>query len=115
MGYALAQAAIDAGAKVSLISGPVNILPSSHAKLIKVESAEQMFKAATNEQCDIFIAVAAVADYRPQQIASNKIKKSKDSIQLKLVKNPDILATIAAQPKKPFCVGFAAENREPQK
>lgn len=110
MGYALAQAAIEAGAIVSLISGPVNLTPPSQAKLINVVSAEEMLEAVTNESCDIFIAVAAVADYRPEQIASNKIKKTKASMQLQLVKNPDILATIAAQQKKPFCVGFAAET-----
>ncbi len=113
MGYALAQAAIEAGAKVSLISGPVNLPPPSHSNLIYVESAEQMLNAAiaaTKEHCDIFIGVAAVADYRPEQIATNKIKKSEDAMQLVLVKNPDILATIAAQPSKPFCVGFAAET-----
>ena len=75
-----------------------------------MESAEQMLEAATKEPCDIFIGVAAVADYRPQQIASNKIKKTRASMQLELVKNPDILATIAAQQAKPFCVGFAAET-----
>ncbi len=110
MGYALAQAAIEAGAKVSLISGPVNLTPPSQARLINVVSAEEMLEAVTNESCDIFIAVAAVADYRAEQIASNKIKKTKASMQLQLVKNPDILATIAAQHKKPFCVGFAAET-----
>ncbi len=110
MGYALAQAAIEAGAKVSLISGPVDLTPPPQVILTNVESAEQMFEAATKEQCDIFIGVAAVADYRPQQIAGNKIKKSNDSMQLKLIKNPDILAAIAAQQPKPFCVGFAAET-----
>jgi len=110
MGYALAQAALEAGAQVSLISGPVNLPPPPHAYLVNVESAEQMLNAVTKEPCDIFIAVAAVADYRPQQIASNKIKKTRESIQLELVKNPDILATIAAQKPKPFCVGFAAET-----
>ena len=112
MGYALAQASIDAGAKVSLITGPVNLRPPPQANLINVESAEQMFEAATKEQCDIFIGVAAVADYRPQQMANNKIKKSDSSMQLKLVKNPDILAAIAAQQSKPFCVGFAAETED---
>jgi phosphopantothenoylcysteine decarboxylase / phosphopantothenate---cysteine ligase len=110
MGYALAQAALEAGAQVSLISGPVNLPPPPHAYLVNVESAEQMLNAVTKETCDIFIAVAAVADYRPQQIASNKIKKTRESIQLELVENPDILATIAAQKPKPFCVGFAAET-----
>ena len=110
MGYAIAQAAIDAGAKVSLISGPVNLPAPPQAELIKVESAEQMLNAAINLPCEIFIAVAAVADYRPQQIKHNKIKKTKDTMAMELVKNPDILATIAKQTPKPFCVGFAAET-----
>ncbi|MDG2090728.1 MAG: bifunctional phosphopantothenoylcysteine decarboxylase/phosphopantothenate--cysteine ligase CoaBC [Gammaproteobacteria bacterium] len=110
MGYALAQAAVDAGAKVSLISGPVDLVAPPHVDLVNVESAEQMLNAATDSPCEIFIAVAAVADYRPQLISNKKIKKIKDSMQLKLVKNPDILATIAGQKSKPFCVGFAAET-----
>ncbi|MBN4059800.1 bifunctional phosphopantothenoylcysteine decarboxylase/phosphopantothenate--cysteine ligase CoaBC [bacterium AH-315-I11] len=110
MGYALAHAAAEAGAKVNLISGPVHLSPPPHINLINVESAEQMLNAATRTSCDIFIGVAAVADYRPIQKASNKIKKSKDAIQIELIKNPDILATIAAQQPKPFCVGFAAET-----
>ena len=110
MGYALANAAADAGAKVSLISGPVNLVPIAHVDLVNVESAEQMLKAAATSPCDIFIGVAAVADYRPQENAINKIKKSKDTMQLQLVKNPDILTAIATQQPKPFCVGFAAET-----
>ncbi|MFL2840671.1 MAG: bifunctional phosphopantothenoylcysteine decarboxylase/phosphopantothenate--cysteine ligase CoaBC [Pseudohongiellaceae bacterium] len=110
MGYALAYAAAESGAKVSLISGPVHLPSPSHVALINVESAEQMLKAATEITCDIFIGVAAVADYRPQQSARNKIKKSNDSMQLELVKNLDILATIASHQPKPFCVGFAAET-----
>jgi phosphopantothenoylcysteine decarboxylase/phosphopantothenate--cysteine ligase len=110
MGYAIAQAAIEAGAVVTLISGPVNLSTPPHAQVIHVESAEQMFNAAMENDCDIFIGVAAVADYRPQQIAKNKIKKSSDTMHLELVKNPDILASIAAQTHKPFCVGFAAET-----
>lgn len=110
MGYAIASAAVEAGAKVNLISGPVNLEPLAHVDLVNVESAEDMLEAATNSPCDIFIGVAAVADYRPQESALNKIKKTKDSLQLELVKNPDILATIASQKNKPFCVGFAAET-----
>ena len=110
MAYALAQAAVDAGAKVTLISGPVNLNAPPHVNLVNVENAEQMLNAAADSPCEIFIAVAAVADYRPRLIANNKIKKNKDTIQLELVKNPDILATIADQKPKPFCVGFAAET-----
>tara|TARA_R110000824_G_scaffold336_4_gene1950 strand:+ start:1899 stop:3092 length:1194 start_codon:yes stop_codon:yes gene_type:complete len=110
MGYALAEAAVEAGATVSLISGPVNLAPPAHVEFIPIESAQQMFDAATALSCDIFIGVAAVADYRPEHSADNKIKKSADILELKLLKNPDILASIAAQKQKPFCVGFAAET-----
>lgn len=110
MGYALASAAVEAGAKVCLISGPVNLQPPAHVDLVNVTSAEEMLKAASNSPCDIFIGVAAVADYRPQESSINKIKKAQDSMLLELVKNPDILATIAGLKPKPFCVGFAAET-----
>lgn len=113
MGYALAQAMIDAGAKVTLISGPVNLEPPEFSHTIQVESAEQMLAAAQSAEaaCDVFIACAAVADYRVDQVATQKIKKSADSMQLQLVKNPDILQTVAAAEKPPFCVGFAAETQ----
>lgn len=113
MGYALAQAIIDAGAKVTLISGPVNLEPPEFSHLIQVESAAQMLEAAQSPAaaCDVFIACAAVADYRVDQVATQKIKKSADSMQLQLVKNPDILQTVAAAEKPPFCVGFAAETQ----
>ncbi len=110
MGYALAQAAVEAGASVTLISGPVNLQAPSHVDLIKVESAEQMHQACLAKACDIFIGVAAVADYRPETIVETKIKKTDDTLQLTLVKNPDIISAIASQENKPFCVGFAAET-----
>lgn len=115
MGYALAEAALDAGAQVTLISGPVNLSPPERCHTVPVESAEQMLDAALNnlDGCDIFIASAAVADYRPAAVAEHKMKKGKEEImELHLVKNPDIVATVAAQQNKPFTVGFAAETRD---
>ncbi len=110
MGYALAQAAVDAGAAVTLISGPVALPVPERVKLVKVESAQQMLDAALAEPGEIFIGVAAVADYRPAQVATSKIKKQADTLTLQLVRNPDILATVAQLKPKPFCVGFAAET-----
>lgn len=114
MGYALAQAALEAGASVELVSGPSAEQCSDRIRRIDVESAEQMLEAVqTNiDQTDIFIAVAAVADYRPQQVAEQKLKKNDDTISLKLVKTPDILATVSDAENRPFCVGFAAETEQ---
>ena len=112
MGFALAAAAIDAGARVTLIAGPVNLATPERVTRIDVSSALEMH-AASLKACadaDIFIASAAVADYRAADIASQKIKKSGDEIQLTLIKNPDIVASIAALENKPFCIGFAAET-----
>lgn len=115
MGYAIAEAAAEAGASVKLISGPVNINAPERTQLIKVESAEEMLSASLEglESCDIFIAAAAVADYRPTAIAEHKIKKGTEEImELHLVKNPDIVATVAGSSPKPFTVGFAAETKD---
>ncbi|RTE64331.1 bifunctional phosphopantothenoylcysteine decarboxylase/phosphopantothenate--cysteine ligase CoaBC [Amphritea opalescens] len=115
MGYALAEAAVDAGAQVTLISGPVNLPAPRRCQRIMVESAEQMLAASLEniDQCDIFIASAAVADYRPSAVAEHKLKKGKEEImELHLIKNPDIVATVAALDHKPFTVGFAAETRD---
>lgn len=115
MGYALAEAAVDAGAKVTLISGPVNLPAPQRCERVMVESAEQMLAASLEHinECDIFIAAAAVADYRPVAVAEHKLKKGKEEImELRLVKNPDIVASVAAQQPKPFTVGFAAETRD---
>lgn len=115
MGYALAEAAIDAGAKVKLISGPVNIPAPERCERVSVQSAEDMLRASLDgiESCDIFIASAAVADYRPTAIAEHKIKKGSEEImELHLVKNPDIVATVAARTDKPYTVGFAAETQD---
>ena len=114
MAYALAAEAVAAGAKVTLISGPVNLPTPESVKRIDVISAAQMLgathKAMTN--CDVFIGVAAVADYRPVEIATQKIKKSDEQMQLTLVKNPDIISEVAQLKEKPFVVGFAAETND---
>ena len=111
MGYAIAEAAIEAGARVTLISGPVSLTPPDRCKVVNVVSAQDMLAACQANAGDIFIAVAAVADYRVASPAAQKIKKSSDELTLNLVRNPDILATIAAGTPKPFCVGFAAETQ----
>ena len=115
MGYALAEAAIDAGANVKLISGPVNLPVPAHVKRVSITTAEDMLEASLEDisDCDIFIACAAVADYRPTSIAEHKIKKGNEEImELHLIKNPDIVATIAERANKPFTIGFAAETRD---
>lgn len=114
MGYALAQAMADAGAACTLISGPVNLATPEHVERINIQSAREMLTACEERiaNCDIFIACAAVADYRPATVEEQKIKKRHDTLQLELVKNPDILATIAGRPSPPFTVGFAAETHD---
>lgn len=114
MGYALASQARRLGATVTLISGPTQLQPPSDVTFIAVESAQEMLEAVESNVCeaDIFIACAAVADYRLATVAPEKIKKNADSMQLELVKNPDILATIASRDKPPMCVGFAAETQD---
>lgn len=114
MGYALAVAAVEAGAKVNLISGPVRLGTPDRVTLIDVESCQDMLEAVENvlPQTDIFIGAAAVADYRPANVAEQKIKKSNDAMNIELVKNPDIIATVAAKENKPFTVGFAAETQD---
>ncbi|MCR8923760.1 bifunctional phosphopantothenoylcysteine decarboxylase/phosphopantothenate--cysteine ligase CoaBC [Dasania sp. GY-MA-18] len=112
MGFALAQAAIDAGASVTLVAGPVHLATPERCQRINVQSAEQMLQAV-NEQldsCDIFIGCAAVADYRPATVAEQKIKKNDDSMSITLVRNPDIISVVAKHQPRPFCVGFAAET-----
>jgi phosphopantothenoylcysteine decarboxylase/phosphopantothenate--cysteine ligase len=114
MGYRVAEAARDAGANVILISGPVSLHRPTGMDIIDIVSAEQLLDAARNniDGVDIFIAAAAVADYRPQQVSENKIKKSEVNMSIDLVKSPDTLAVISALPKRPFCVGFAAETEK---
>ncbi len=113
MGYALAQAAVEAGARTILISGPTQLAAPERVEFISVTTAEEMLAASLHHTnaCDLFIAAAAVADYRPQHVADQKIKKTDDGkLLLEFVKNPDIVATIAALDNKPFTVGFAAES-----
>lgn len=113
MGYAVARAALDAGAKVTLVSGPVSLPAPAGAETTRVETAAEMFEAVKRNvpRADIYIGVAAVADYRVDKPRAHKIKKSDESeLQLRLVPNPDILGWVASRPKPPFCVGFAAET-----
>jgi phosphopantothenoylcysteine decarboxylase/phosphopantothenate--cysteine ligase len=112
MGYAITQAALELGAEVTLVSGPTALAKPFGAQCADVQSAAQMFEAVKQHvsSCDIFISVAAVADYRVSKPAEQKIKKGTDNLMLELVPNPDILAYVAALPNPPFCVGFAAES-----
>jgi len=114
MGYALAQAAVDAGARTTIVSGPVQLTPPDRVRVVSVESARQMLEQCLElmPECDIFIACAAVADYRPAAVEPQKIKKGPDEMSLLLVRNPDIVATVAAGEPRPFTVGFAAETRD---
>lgn len=118
MGFALAQAAAELGAEVTLVSGPVTLATPTGVQRLDVESAAQMHAAvmADIDRQQIFIACAAVADYAPKTVASHKIKKTAaDSMVIELTKNPDIVANVAALPNKPFTVGFAAETRDVEK
>ena len=116
MGYALAQAAVEAGAQVHLISGPTALPIPMDLQCTQVQSAEDMLSACRTacEDADIFIASAAVSDYRPATVAEQKIKKSgaDSGLSLELIQNPDILATIAADFPQLTCVGFAAETQQ---
>ncbi|MEZ8785091.1 bifunctional phosphopantothenoylcysteine decarboxylase/phosphopantothenate--cysteine ligase CoaBC [Vibrio splendidus] len=120
MGYALAEAAAKKGATVTLISGPVSLATPNKVNRIDVDSAQQMFDAvsANAAQHDIFISCAAVADYRPETIADQKLKKvdGKDDMTIQMVKNPDIVASVASMSEgRPFTVGFAAETQDVEK
>ena len=114
MGYALAAAAAEAGAEVTLISGPVNLGPPDRCKLIPVVSAADMHNAtiAACADADILIAAAAVADYRPVSVATQKIKKHADAVNLELEKNVDIVSAAASQFSDLYVVGFAAETQD---
>lgn len=114
MGFAIAAACYAAGAKVTLLAGPVSLETPNGVRRVNVSSAIKMLDESLHqleEGCDIFIATAAVADYRVAEIAEHKIKKAGDELAISLIKNPDIVATIAHQEKRPFMVGFAAETR----
>jgi phosphopantothenoylcysteine decarboxylase / phosphopantothenate---cysteine ligase len=112
MGYALAAAASNAGAAVTLISGPTHLDCPSGVQRICVTTAQQMYDVVMNHvpDCEIFIAAAAVADYHCKDIQSQKIKKDQEALTLSLEKNPDILSAVAHLKKPPFTVGFAAET-----
>lgn len=112
MGFALAQACVDAGAQVTLVAGPVQIETPAGLERIDVVSAKEMTQAVLSRvaQADVFVAAAAVVDYTPAAVVDNKIKKNAPQMQLGLVKTLDILATVACAPAAPFCVGFAAET-----
>ncbi|AWI77947.1 phosphopantothenate synthase [Parazoarcus communis] len=114
MGYALATACARAGAEVVLVSGPVALTAPAGVLRVDVRSALEMRAAVFDAlpAADVFIGVAAVADYRPLQAAEHKIKKSGDTMRIELTPNPDILAEVASRPDAPFCVGFAAESRD---
>jgi phosphopantothenoylcysteine decarboxylase/phosphopantothenate--cysteine ligase len=114
MGYAIASAAYAAGAKVTLINGPISLSPPLGVQIVPIYSAQEMFEAvmAHVATMDIFIATAAVADYRPVQQADQKLKKNETVIQLTLERTPDILANVANLPTPPFTVGFAAETND---
>jgi phosphopantothenoylcysteine decarboxylase/phosphopantothenate--cysteine ligase len=112
MGYAVARAAREAGARVTLVSGPVALASPAGVERVSVRSADQMLEAVKKAvgACDVFIAVAAVADYKVKNRAAHKMKKTTGGMTLELAENPDILAYVAAMKNAPFCVGFAAES-----
>ena len=114
MGYAVAQAAIEAGAQVTLVSGRTELTAPSNAQRIDVVTAQDMLDAVNAHvaDCDVFISVAAVADYRMSQPSKQKLKKQDQVLTLQLEPTVDILANVAGRPKPPFCVGFAAESHD---
>ncbi len=117
MGFAIAAAAAEAGARVTLVAGPVSLITPPRVARIDVMSAQDMLEAVVPRvpDSDIFIACAAVADYRPRQVAAEKIKKrgqADEVLRLELEPCPDILATVCGAPLRPFCVGFAAETQD---
>jgi len=117
MGFSIAEQAMRMGANVTLVAGPVAQTTPAGANRIDVKSAEEMHKAVMQHtgKSDVFIAVAAVADYRVADVADHKIKKSEDNLTLNLARTKDILADVAALPNGPFCVGFAAETQDMEK
>lgn len=120
MGFAIAEAAAQLGAKVTLISGPVSLATPANVERIDIESAEQMHCAVMSKASShsLFIACAAVADFRPNQVATQKMKKTadEDGMTISMVKNPDIVASVAAMTEqRPFTVGFAAETQDVEK
>ncbi|MDF1527964.1 MAG: bifunctional phosphopantothenoylcysteine decarboxylase/phosphopantothenate--cysteine ligase CoaBC [Sedimenticola sp.] len=116
MGFALAKAFVALGASVELVAGPVILMTPSGVNRIDVETAREMEQAVLQRVagCDIFVGCAAVADYRPDVVADQKIKKNNEQMEIHLVRNNDILAAVAALPDAPFTVGFAAETQSPE-
>jgi len=114
MGYALARAAAEAGANTTVVSGPVALNVPDKVRHLPVESANEMLdqSLALLKECDIFIACAAVADYRPATMEQQKIKKGPEQVTLQLVRNPDIVTAVAESENRPFTVGFAAETSD---
>jgi phosphopantothenoylcysteine decarboxylase/phosphopantothenate--cysteine ligase len=116
MGFAIARAAREAGAEVTLVAGPVHLPTPRGVRRIDVQTAQQMFDAVVPSaaQYSVFVATAAVADWRPASLSDQKIKKngSKVAPTFELTENPDILAAVARLPKRPYCVGFAAESHD---
>jgi phosphopantothenoylcysteine decarboxylase/phosphopantothenate--cysteine ligase len=114
MGYAVARAAVDAGAKVTLISGPTALAAPARVERVDVTSADDMLAAVKQRvaKADVFVSVAAVADYRPSKASEQKIKKTDQNLSIELVPTTDILAYVSGLPKPPFCVGFAAESEK---
>lgn len=114
MGFAVARAAAEAGARVILVAGPVQIESPEGIERINVETAAQMYEQAMARigAADIYIGAAAISDYRPASIAPQKIKKRQDTLALEMVRSPDLLAAVAALPDGPFTVGFAAETEK---
>jgi phosphopantothenoylcysteine decarboxylase/phosphopantothenate--cysteine ligase len=114
MGFAIAQAAAEAGAKVTMVAGPTSLAAPAGVDRIDVRSTAEMAQAVFDRvaDCDIFVAVAAAADYTPARPHAQKIKKSGDPLTVELKPTIDILATVAERPNPPFCVGFAAESQD---
>jgi phosphopantothenoylcysteine decarboxylase/phosphopantothenate--cysteine ligase len=112
MGFAVAEAAAQAGAQVMLVAGPVSLATPAGVARIDVRSAREMREAvlAQAPRSDVFVSAAAVGDFRPQAVAPQKLKKTGQGLELSLMQNPDILAEVAAMPQRPFLVGFAAET-----
>jgi len=114
MGYALAEAAVEAGAQVTLVSGPVNIEPPARCNLVSVKTAEEMYEAVIHhiKKKDIYIGTAAVADYSPTKVEGSKIKKDRSNspLILEMKENKDILKEVSELEDKPYMVGFAAET-----
>jgi len=116
MGFAVAAAARDAGAQVTLVAGPVALATPAGVVRVDVRSAREMREAvlACAGEADVFVSAAAVGDFRPAEVAAHKLKKTDGAsgLELSLVQNPDILAEVAALPRRPFVVGFAAETHD---